>query len=67
MKHETSGAAVERIDRLLEANQNLQADKSRLTKRVAELEAQLSKAISDAGWQREFYEQQCVDNNNGWQ
>lgn len=66
MKGGISESATQRIDRLLDLNQDLQADKVRLTRRVKELEEQVSKLQSDAGWSREFYEQQAIDNNNGW-
>lgn len=38
MKREMSQCGIDRIDRLLDVNQNLQGDKARLTRRVAELE-----------------------------
>lgn len=67
MKGGISESAAQRIDRLLDLNQDLQADKARLTRKVKELEERISKLQSDAGWQAEYNRQESLGREErGW-
>lgn len=67
MKGGISESATQRIDRLLDTNQDLQSDKAKLMRRVKELEEEVSQLRSDAGWRAEYMRGQVEEQESrGW-